>query len=134
MKIKNNNGFTLVELMIVILIISILMIAAIPTYLGARNRAFRNVAEQALTNSARAAAAYYAGRQSLPNASQMEKEMSSYDYEDGTEAVTATRPETIVVDNTNEYHIVTISDAAGTVLKIDVSKGTAGMITTGNPI
>ncbi len=133
MMLKREEGFTLVELMVVLFILGILMIAAIPTYLGARNRAFRNVAEQYLTNSARAAAAYYTQYQFLPDADKMEQELPSYEYVDSTTAVAAERPPKISVDNTNNYHMVNMGDSAGTVVKIDVSDGNVGVTTTGNP-
>ena len=109
------------------------MIAAVPTYLGARNTAFRNVAEQTLTNSAKAAAAFYAVNRSLPNATQMKDEEANFDYVDGVTAQAATKPPTIAVDTTNNYHILNIGDAGGTVIKIDVSDGMVGAITDGNP-
>ena len=36
---KDEHGFTLIELMTVILIIAVLVVLALPTFLGARNRA-----------------------------------------------------------------------------------------------
>ncbi|MEA3055780.1 MAG: type pilus assembly protein PilA, partial [Actinomycetota bacterium] len=36
---KDEQGFTLIELMVVVLIIAILIAIAIPTFLGAQNRA-----------------------------------------------------------------------------------------------
>src|SRR6188474_734645 len=35
---RNESGFTLIELMVVVLVLGILMAIAIPTFLGARNR------------------------------------------------------------------------------------------------
>lgn len=36
---KNSNGFTIIELIVVVLIIAILIAIAVPTFLGARQRA-----------------------------------------------------------------------------------------------
>jgi type IV pilus assembly protein PilA len=47
----NEEGFTLIELMVVVLIIAILIAIAIPTFLGARNRAQDRGAQSNIRNA-----------------------------------------------------------------------------------
>ncbi len=60
MRLKHDDdGFTLVELMVVVLIIAILIAIAIPTFLGARTRAQDRAAQSNLRNSLSAAKVIY---------------------------------------------------------------------------
>ncbi len=61
---RKDEGFTLIELMVVILIIAILMAIAIPTFLGARSRAQNRAAESNLRNALTAAKTGYTDTQS----------------------------------------------------------------------
>jgi type IV pilus assembly protein PilA len=56
-------GFTLIELMVVVLIIAILIAIAIPTFLGARSRAQDRVAQSNLRNALTAEKTYYVDNQ-----------------------------------------------------------------------
>src|SRR6266516_2025738 len=57
------EGFTLIELMVVVLIIAILIAIAIPTFLGARQRAQDRAAQSNLRNALTAEKTYYTDNQ-----------------------------------------------------------------------
>jgi type IV pilus assembly protein PilA len=61
------DGFTLIELMVVVLIIAILIAIAIPTFLGARQRAQDRAAQSDLRNGLTAEKTYYTDNQSYTN-------------------------------------------------------------------
>jgi type IV pilus assembly protein PilA len=48
---KKEKGFSLPELMVVVLIIAVLMAIAVPTYIGARDRAVAREAQSRLSNA-----------------------------------------------------------------------------------
>jgi type IV pilus assembly protein PilA len=56
---NDEGGFTLIELMVVVLIIAILIAIAIPTFLGARQRAQDKAAQSSLRNTLTAAKTIY---------------------------------------------------------------------------
>src|SRR5688572_32982021 len=60
---REEGGFTLIELMVVVLIIAILIAIAIPTFLGARKRAQDRAAQSNLRNALTAERTYYTDNQ-----------------------------------------------------------------------
>jgi len=60
---RDETGFTLIELMVVVLIIAILIAIAIPTFLGARQRAGDRAVESNVRNAFTATRIYYTDKQ-----------------------------------------------------------------------
>ena len=65
---RDDEGFTLIELMVVVLIIAILLAIAIPTFLGARERANDRAAQSSLRNALTAAKTIYTDNQTYASA------------------------------------------------------------------
>jgi type IV pilus assembly protein PilA len=63
--LTEQEGFTLIELMVVVLIISVLLAIAIPTFLAARNRASDRLAQTSLRTALNNARVVYSDDQSF---------------------------------------------------------------------
>src|SRR5438105_13159048 len=63
---EDDQGFTLIELMVVVLIIAILIAIAIPTFLGARQRAQARAAQSNVRNAFTAEKTFYPDSQAHP--------------------------------------------------------------------
>lgn len=62
---NNDHGFTLIELMIVVLIVAILIAIAIPTFLGQRKSAEDAAAKSGLRNALTTEKAYFSGAETF---------------------------------------------------------------------
>jgi type IV pilus assembly protein PilA len=82
------DGFTLIELMVVVLIIAILIAIAIPTFLGARNRAQDRAAQSSLRNALTAAKTAYTDNSDYSKSTDADLPAiePSLSYHDGTTA------------------------------------------------
>jgi type IV pilus assembly protein PilA len=67
-KMKNQKGFTLIELMIVIAIIGILAAIAIPQFSAYRRRSYNSAAQSDLKNATTAQEAYFVDEQTYATA------------------------------------------------------------------
>jgi len=103
---KDEKGFTLIELMVVVLIIAILIAIAIPTFLGARSRAQDRAAQTDLRNSLVAGEVWYTDHESYD---------LTADGGAGVAELTALEPELSFSDVAADLETV------GTVLVIDAA-------------
>ena len=58
-RVRDERGFTLIELMVVVMIIGVLVTIALPTFLGTRTRAYDAAAHSDIRNAFAAEKAYY---------------------------------------------------------------------------
>ena len=120
---KNEPGFTLVELMVVILIIAILLLAAIPRYLGVRDRAYNSDAQQNLFNAGRVAVAFYSSQRAYPTALDLDNEEDSYDFVESNDFPIYQKPPLIAVGSD---HYLRIRSQSGKGFRVSINKGIIG--------
>ena len=77
---RSDDGFTLVELMVVVLIIAILLGIAIPTYLGTRKRASDRAVQSNLRNAYTNQQAYYTEAERFADAGDIDDLDQSLDF------------------------------------------------------
>lgn len=125
---KDESGFTLIELMVVVLIIAILIAIAIPTFLGARERAQDRGVQSNLRNGLTAEKVYYTDNETYTTASaSLEGIEPSLAWNAGSAADTSTAGEVFVaVGGTNDQNVcLTALSQSGTLFYVkDIATGT----------
>ena len=111
---REEEGFTLIELMVVVLIIAILIAIAIPTFLGARQRAQDRAAQSDLRNTVTAAKALYTDRSTYNDATEVALEGAepSIDF-DGAAASTVDTVSVVAVPATPQHFYAAKLSASG---------------------
>src|SRR5437588_9506782 len=104
------EGFTLIELMVVVLIIAILIAIAIPTFLGARGNAQDRAAQSSLRNSLTAAKSKFTDADSFNgvNAAALQASDPSFTFVDNA-ASTGPNSVSVSTDNANTYYLVALA-------------------------
>jgi type IV pilus assembly protein PilA len=140
-RIQDDKGFTLIELMVVVLIIAILIAIAIPTFLGLRQRAQDRAAQSNLRNGLTNAKAYFSddevyfgfdaaeGTASEPSLTWADGNAVALNTVNvtGLPATATTTPQTIVLETLSQSETsfcIADSSSAGTVRGMDEAGGT----------
>lgn len=135
-KIADERGFTLPELLTVIVIIGILAAIAVPTFLGARRNGQNSQAQSALRSALAAERTYYVDfQQYTPNATELRKIEPNITWttSDATQqgvavALNGTPPQVVVLVSTSksgsQYCIMNIAADLGTAVNGQTLAGT----------
>jgi type IV pilus assembly protein PilA len=128
----DEQGFTLIELMVVVLIIAILIAIAIPTFLGARDRAQDRSAQSNARNALTAAKTVYSDNQSYltPDAAGLRTAMEDAAPELAYIAGPSTDKDTVSVAATAQRVQVVVKSETGDCFSLtDTATGaTAGTV------
>jgi type IV pilus assembly protein PilA len=128
---RSEEGFTLIELMVVVLIIAILLAIAIPSFLGARGKAQDRAAQSNARNALTAEKTFYTDNQQYTDVpADMQAIEPSLSYKNvapaqGTKEVEIAVANTTTVAVTKAIVCVTTKSANGTTFTIkDIAAGT----------
>jgi type IV pilus assembly protein PilA len=124
----DERGFTLIELMVVVLIIAILIAIAIPTFLGARDRAQDRSAQSNARNALTTAKAVFTDNQSYlaPDVAGLLTEMEKASPELNYVTTASTDKDTVsVIATASRVQLVVRSETGSCFALTDVSSGGA---------
>lgn len=107
------EGFTLIELMVVVLIIAILIAFAIPTFLGARRRAQDRNAQSSTRNALSAADTIFSDNQDYADAdvATLNSEEPSITFVAAATASTGPKEVSVANSGTDTFYMVAESDS-----------------------
>jgi type IV pilus assembly protein PilA len=100
------EGFTLIELMVVVLIIAILIAIAIPTFLGARERAQDRAAQSSLRNGLTAAKTIFTDNEDYTDATPAALSAVEPSLTFVADNVASTGPNEVSVDNSSSTVVI----------------------------
>jgi type IV pilus assembly protein PilA len=107
----DESGFTLIELMVVVLIIAILIAIAIPTFLGARERAQDKAAQSSLRNGLTAAKTIYTDQEDYADASVAALQDTEPSLTFKATGAASLGPKEVSVGNTGDNLVVMASES-----------------------
>ena len=117
---REDEGFTLIELMVVVLIIAILLAIAIPTFLGARNSANARSAQSNLRNALTAEQSYWTNNQTFDTVGTSVSSFETALTFVSTGSVTPGKSVLLAADATNGGLIMTAAAKDGNCYAIEV--------------
>jgi type IV pilus assembly protein PilA len=126
---KRDEGFTLIELMVVVMIIAVLLAIAIPTFLASQNKAKDRSAESSLRNTLTAAKSIYTDgldyTKATPGATGT-LEAGEPELEFLAEGSASDKPVKVSVSTTTNVFYAAAKSASGTCyyIKDDIAVGT----------
>jgi type IV pilus assembly protein PilA len=123
---KHEEGFTLIELMVVVMIIAVLLAIAIPTFLGSQNKAKDRSAQSSLRNTVTAAKTIYTDSTDYTKADTATLLASEPSLAFNAAGTASADPKTVSVSSTATVFYAAAKSASGTCyyIKDDVAAGT----------
>lgn len=122
----HEEGFTLIELMVVVLIIAVLLAIAIPTFLGAQSKAKDRSAQSSARNAITAANTIYADTGSFAGATTTELGVVEPSLTYAAAADASQGPKNVSVDPGTTVIYMAAKSETGTCFYIKDDKGTSG--------